>query len=201
MGEELKFFDMTDVEMKEWLEDNPARVDDGDQDGWTLLCTAARKGNTDLLEWLVDEKGASVHCTTPEGHTPLHLAGSYETASSLLARGADATALNAWGWTPLMKRAFNENASCVARLLEEPQVIATIDTQATESNDYYSTKGDTALHLICYEVGVTPVEEQNQILEMLLRAGADPTILNDDQETLMDAHGKWPNCCPPPLST
>jgi ankyrin repeat protein len=200
---------MTEAQMKQFAEDYPMRVDEHDTCGTTLLYRAAEKDNTSLVEWLVDEKGASVNCTREEGpttlhmakwgKTPLHVSKSPEMVSFLLARGADVAVLDKYGWTTLMFIVDSFKPSCVEVLLREPRVIETIDTQGTRECEVLhckgGEKGDTALHLACkiipfrrrsLEVRNEFLREKNQIIEMLLCAGASPTILNSDQKTPLD---------------
>jgi hypothetical protein len=83
-----------------------------------------------------------------------------------------------------MDLANNMQPSCVERLLQEPAVLATIDTQSTGASARKSI-GDTALHLVCL-VHTGRKVEAKQILEMLLCAGANPTLLNAQAETPLD---------------
>ncbi len=51
--------------------------------------SAARLGKVDVLRRLLDEDPARVHARGGDGQTPLHFAGTLETANLLLERGAD----------------------------------------------------------------------------------------------------------------
>ena len=79
-------------------------------------------------------------------------------------------------WTALMIIAYICRPDSVERLLKDPRVITTIDTQARGYCGAYSA-GSTALHV----VSRTPhgsIKEKNEVLEKLLLAGADATIRN-----------------------
>ena len=133
MAGQVRFLGMT--KLTAFIDENPASVDDWDARGETALCAAAWEHDAQLVAWLVDEKGASVHRTTALGQAPLHCSNSLETLSFLLARGVDVTALYFNGWTPLMLLANDKKPSCVERLLQEPTVLETIDTQATGADE------------------------------------------------------------------
>jgi hypothetical protein len=93
--------------------------------------------------------------------------------SFLLARGARATARDENGWTPLMHQALYGRAACVERLLKESAVVATINTQTTREWIGLS-QGYIALHIVCTRTD--RAVERSRIIEMLIYAGANPTI-------------------------
>jgi hypothetical protein len=190
---QVRFLGMTKAKLMAFFEENPASVDDWDTRGETALCAAAWKHDAQLVAWLVEEKGASVQRATGLGQTPLHCSNSLETLSFLLSRGADVTALDGNGWTPLMSLAHTKKPSCVERLLQEPTVLATIDTQTTRAS-FHSRVGDTALHLACHEQ-MGQMAEASQVMQMLLCAGANPILLNAEAETPRDIirHRKYDN--------
>ena len=88
-----------------------------------------------------------------------------------------------------MNHAYNSHVDCVERLLREPRVIETIDAQDTHIVtgivEDATTGGDTALHLLCSN-NLGDLAEGKQMLELLIYAGANPSILNDRQETPLD---------------
>lgn len=61
---DMNFLGMTKAKLMAFFEENPASVDDWDTRGETALCAAAWKHDAQLVAWLVEEKGASVHRTT-----------------------------------------------------------------------------------------------------------------------------------------
>lgn len=89
--------------------------------------------------------------------------------SALLDRGADPCLLCMYLATSVMWQAYMGNLGCVARLLQDPRVRATVNLQ-----DKY---GDTALHRAC-----TPEEEDkgetSAMVHHLLQAGANPFLTN-----------------------
>lgn len=70
----------------------------------------------------------------------------------------------------------NGRAACVERLLKESAVVATINTQATREWIEISRGSQeyTALHAVCTRT--YGHVERSQIIEMLIYAGANPTI-------------------------
>lgn len=92
-----------------------------DQDGWTALALAARRGHPSLVETLL-QAGAAVDRLGGEASrsTPLLAAaagGREEAALVLLAAGADPEARNRAGMTPLMFAAHHGLESLARRLL------------------------------------------------------------------------------------
>jgi len=119
-----------------------------------------------LTIWLVDEMGADVNgrCSKHQ-YTPLYWACSLNVLDALLERGADPTALDCAGFTPLMYNAQIGSVDLVARLLQDQRVRATIDIQ----NEY----GDNSLHHACWKVNETAA---TSIVHLLLQAGANPAL-------------------------
>ena len=142
---------MKDFQLRNWVEANPGRVNDRDQDGRTpLYCAVTISGDyartytpLQLALWLMDEKGADVNTKALRGETPLHATSSHDIFNALLARGADPNSRRDDGSTPLMDHAVNNRVTLVTRLLEDPRVQAAINVQ--------NSNGDTALHFACYK--------------------------------------------------
>ena len=63
VAEGLDFYDMSEVELRQWVEANPGRVNNMDSSvGLTLLAAiASKKKGLSLVVWLLDEKGADVN--------------------------------------------------------------------------------------------------------------------------------------------
>ena len=60
--EGLKFRYMSDLELRQWVEANPGRVNEWDSDRWTPLLAAINVFDSALLVlWLVNEKGADIN--------------------------------------------------------------------------------------------------------------------------------------------
>lgn len=63
---------MTEAELRQWVDANPGRVNDGDQYGDTALYAAVFHLNSlPLALWFLDEKGADVNSQNDWGQTPL----------------------------------------------------------------------------------------------------------------------------------
>jgi ankyrin repeat protein len=76
--------------VKALIEKSPGVVDSRDGNGLTPLHYAAREGNVDLINYLVD-KGAKLELKTAQAKTPLHLAAMNDRGDAvavLLKRGA-----------------------------------------------------------------------------------------------------------------
>jgi len=87
-------------------------------------------------------------------------AGSVGMVELLLTSGGDPQVKSAYGWTPLMEASSKGYPTIVSSLLSHPRGLATINM---------SKEGKTALWYACSQGHV-------EIVRLLLRAGADPTI-------------------------
>jgi len=88
VAEELFFIPMSEVELRQWVEANPGRVNDRNSAGYTLLTAAASKEKgLALVVWLLDEKGADVNATMALGTSALHYAKTLDILNALLDRG------------------------------------------------------------------------------------------------------------------
>lgn len=83
----------------------------------TLLHLAAMKGQTEVVELLVDH-GADMSALTSSGETPLHYAANIETVALFLERGADVNTRGRSGNTPLHYAAIGGEIKTVALLLD-----------------------------------------------------------------------------------
>jgi hypothetical protein len=69
----LSFFDMTEAQLRQWVEANPGWVNDRDEVGRTHLVAAAmEKEGLPLVVWLLDKQGADMNATTGTGKSALH---------------------------------------------------------------------------------------------------------------------------------
>jgi ankyrin repeat protein len=136
---------------------------------------AASLGRTDRLEAILESDSAKAHAWSPDGFTPLHLAaffGHVEAVRALLARNAqvDAVSRNPMNVMPLHSAAAGPgNRAPVGRALLD----------AGAEVDARSHGGFTALQ----EAAENGDED---LMELLLARGADPTLTNDDGKSAAD---------------
>lgn len=131
-----------------------------------------------------DLKPIDVTTRDPLGNTPLHQAalinrhdvGAYIDIKTLIAAGADKTATNLYGSTPLHLAAINANPESTKEL-----IAAKAPLDAKDSN------GDTPLHMAARS-------GPRLTVKALLDAGADKTIQNKQGKTAYDlATDRIPN--------
>ncbi len=121
-----------------------------------------------VLEVLLSWPGTKVDERTPQGETPLMIAalrGNLVAARKLMARDAD---VNKPGWTPLHYAATNGHLDMMKLLLEHHAYI-----------DAESPNGSTPLMMAAQYANA-------QTVQLLLDAGADPQIKNQQQLSAMD---------------
>ncbi|CAB0038598.1 unnamed protein product [Trichogramma brassicae] len=144
-----------------------------------LICNLYVNNGKELAEMLFkfcDEKRlpVKIDARDDEGNTPLHAAifsGSIDLVEVLLRRGANPTLANDKGKTPLhviCPRNGNVGLSKLFELNDELQLRVPIDARDNE--------GSTPLHL------ATSCGNE-ELVERLLRRGADPTLANAEGRT------------------
>lgn len=139
-------------------------------DGWTLLHFAVRNNNVELVRYL--SKKVNVNAKTIAGYTPLHIAcilGYPEIVSYLVSDEGGAVALSRdnEGKTPLHKAVESQRSNVVEQLVQG---------QSSHFIDAVDRYGQTALH--------TAVALENYpCIYALLKAGADPYIVDQDGDT------------------
>ena len=116
---------------------------------------------------LLWKHGAVVDVLDLDGCTPLHVTAeilqSVDIMRWLLKHGANASTQTHNGRTPLHRAALNANLEAVQVLLEYNPDIGLRDTT-----------GDTPLHDVLTEIGLSPEEKVVEIVRRLLEYGADP---------------------------
>jgi hypothetical protein len=141
-----------------------------DDDGATPLMLACEGGHVNVMRWLLD-RGAAIHDRDCEGRTALHSmsnAGRLPVVRVLVERGADPTIANDYGHLPLHEASTWGRADVVRYLLALPNVAATIN--------HRDIHGSTAISSAC-RCG------HGEVVRLLLKQGADPTIPDDDGAT------------------
>eukprot|EP00727_Mastigamoeba_balamuthi_P010449 m51a1_g6026 hypothetical protein (1118) ;mRNA; r:102156-107072 len=139
-------------------------INEGDARGQTLMHAAAVSGNTELLNWLV-QQGAAVDAEDFQRRTPLLCAlssGKFAAARLLLLSGADPLARCDAGAT-----ALHHLFKCQRYAPEFPEMLAAV-VNAGVMIDTENAAGETALH-----VAAERSLGAEQIV-LLLRHGADP---------------------------
>ncbi len=123
------------------------------------ILEAARAGEIDRVEALLEASPELVRVRDGEGRTPLHqavLGGHRELAERLLDRGGDISAVDAWNYTPLHHAAYGGDAALVALFLARGA-----DVMAREA------RGRTPLYL------AVNWGRNLEVVERLIAAGAD----------------------------
>jgi ankyrin repeat protein len=156
----------------------------------TALHMAAAAFNYEIAQALID-RGADFSAKNRRGAEPLHYAADANvwnpasqaaTITCLIAAGADPNAADKSGVRPLHRAVRTRCAAAVEALLAgraAPRV--------------RNKSGSTPLHLAVQNTGRgnsgTPhaIEQQRQIIELLLRAGASPDDKDENGKTVRDA--------------
>lgn len=151
-----------------------AKLDIQDEDGATLLhgAASAQKNAKSVLVFLVN-KGLSLETVDQHGNTPLHEAAlndNAEAVSYLLQKGLDVNAQDQGGITPLMNAASIGSLGIANLLLEN----------GADPNIQDDISGETALHK-----SVASAQDK-EMVELLLKYGADKTIQDMDDKTPLD---------------
>lgn len=117
---------------------------------------------------------------------PLDMAWTADEVDALLRNGADPTLQNSWGWIPLMHYIEAGLLLCVERVLEDPRMTtAAVNTAVVRG----CMVGYTPLHMACDRSFCRLMAPcQFRLIQLLLRAGANPTLVN----ARGNAHGHTP---------
>ena len=140
------------------------------------------------------EMGADVNGRDGDGNTPLHAVGeSVENARSLIERGANVNARNEGGLTPLHNVSGEKSAAVMALLIEQGADVNAVTIEGMTPLHFasFSPKREIAALLISKGADVnartaanfTPlhyVSSRPDVAALLLQAGADPTIQNNE---------------------
>ena len=97
----IDFVFMGEAGLRQWVINNPTRINDTDEATCTPLFTAVtHRLSLAFIVWLVDEKGADTNVPSQCSRTPLYMARGVEILKALLARGADPRVRDKFGATP-----------------------------------------------------------------------------------------------------
>ncbi|KAH8682787.1 ankyrin repeat-containing domain protein [Tricladium varicosporioides] len=147
------------------------------QTGVTALHMAAQAGDIDIVEELLCFE-AEIDHRDARGDTALIIAsrcGWARTAKVLLDNGADIEAVNKKGGSSLLVAARHSRVDVVKMLVRERADINVKDK-----------KGRGVLHRAVEGVGFiegVPVSVKEELLQILLKAGADPKVKDNDGKT------------------
>ena len=162
-------------------------------DGWTALHAAIRSGSAEAVEYLIG-KGADVNQPAKDGWTPLHAAAAtfvgtqhdagekpltkYDIFSMILNQAPDVHAITQDGWTPLHAAAANAHTAWRQERKEALQKISALIEKGSPINAI-DIEGRTPLHYAAWQGHSDQLEVTNEVVERLLKLGADPNI-NDN---------------------
>ncbi|MCP5369897.1 MAG: ankyrin repeat domain-containing protein [Rickettsiaceae bacterium] len=149
----------------------------------TLLHIAASNGNVEIFEKILiaaEQAGKEtleslLGSTNYNGDTALYIAvfgGHTKVVDLLIDKGADPTIKNKWGNSSLYIAAYSGNVEICRKILTSENV--TLEHLNNRNKD-----GNTALHIavsVCTEVN-------QELVDLLLNKGADPTIKNNGGNT------------------
>ncbi|CAJ0553234.1 Ff.00g117460.m01.CDS01 [Fusarium sp. VM40] len=143
-----------------------SQIDAQDRFGMTPLMYAVVLGDTKTVDVLI-KAGASVHKTTPFGHTVLHYASSLPASTCatlvdlLLAAGANAHAAFPSGWSVLHTAAIYDNTTMMHRIIEEGV-----------SPEYFGPWGNRPIHYAASQ-------NSEKVVRLLHEKGVDLNVLAD----------------------
>lgn len=178
-------------------------IDAKNKNGHTALMLAAREGQDDSVDWLL-EHGAKVNERAANGWTPLMLAaynGQNFAVTSLLRGNADVKVKDSDGWDALMLAISEGRGGVAEKLIESGAVIPAVPVDgltplilAVFGGDLRSVRlvldkkpdltardqdGWSALEIAAYN-------GYEQIAMELLRAGIDPNLRDKEGKTALD---------------
>ncbi|MGC0371511.1 MAG: hypothetical protein DGJ47_000200 [Rickettsiaceae bacterium] len=168
--------------------------------GESLLHLAAAAGQKKIIEFLIDDCDFDINKVDRLKETPLYYASNLEVYKLLMAKGANANAINTFGESLLHTAIKNKNTDHIYHILnyertlveEEDEsdcfIISSIKNLGTSSLtdkancldlNSQDLEGNTTLHL-SVQIGC------NDILNRILKLGANPNITNYKDEYPMD---------------
>ena len=183
------------ADLKSLLKKDPLLINKTGANGNTMLMIACQSKNLAIVKMLL-EMGAqgTINKQNAIGDTALHIAcknGYVAIASVLVLNGADLTIKNVLGKTPIevcddpaLKAKLELHLANVKKMFEFVKNNRTQDLRQLlktfrSINIVDLTTGDTPLHIAC-QLG------NKDIALLLLQAGANPTLKNNDGQTPFD---------------
>lgn len=142
--------------------------------GNTPLMWAANEGHLPVVQYLLDE-GVDIDQENADGVSALYLAcyaGHLPVVALLLDWGVDRTVITSHGHSALTAAARNL------------RVVELLLAHRCGDIDHQIDNGMSALHLACLQGAV-------DVVRVLLEAGADPTLKEEDGQTPRDVAAEW----------
>lgn len=143
-----------------------------------LTHVAAEDGNVEILRALIDH-GADVDAVDDHQRTALHHAAKYNKANAihaLVEAGANIAAHDTIGTTPLHEACMFLNHEAVVSLLAH-------GVNVNAQNDFFETPLMLAAGYVVNVEGTQALREAGKVVDSLLRAGADETIVTSHGNT------------------
>jgi ankyrin repeat protein len=164
------------LESVEFLLANGAEINKADAKGQTALHKATIGGYTEIVEFLL-KKGALVNSYDIKGATALHTAmilGDKEIVTLLIEHGADINKEDNQGQTALHKAIISGDVEVVEILLK-----AGADKEKKDAQGITPLSLASILEKSTLENPRVKKEQHSSILEILLKAGADPRTISE----------------------
>jgi ankyrin repeat protein len=147
-----------------------AEANSRDAVGATPFILACGSGALEVVQMLLEAtEGQGLEDRDNNGETALHWAATGEVVAFLLNKGLDATTKDADQDTPLMNACDRGNVGVVKLLLKHT---------GAQGLSERNSDGQTALHL-----AASGLSTSNEVLKVLLLAGADPSITDNEGRT------------------
>jgi ankyrin repeat protein len=170
-----------------------ADINEQDNNGWTALMIASySNGRKDEIVKILLQAGARPDIKKPDGMTALHLAcqdGSVETVKMLLDAGADPNIqgkdeydfpiLEAYTMGDLLRNEWKNQSNAEAKAADYDKIVGLLLNAGANPEIYASVFFDKSLLMAAASAG------RKEVVEMLLKAKADPNRQNKNRDTAM----------------